>query len=196
MGHRAMSGTAPAWLAGRRALVVGGFGGVAETLSRHGASVAGGDPGAVDVPAIADAFAWAEARVGGGIDILVHGGTQAAQVAPENVSLDTWRASFSADIDGRFLYAAEFARRRLAAGRAGAILLLMPAPGIGPGRAAALTAQGALDNLVKSLAVEWARDGIRVNAIAASAAQGHLAAYLVSDYAAYVTGCVMGVDET
>jgi NAD(P)-dependent dehydrogenase (short-subunit alcohol dehydrogenase family) len=190
-----MSGAVPAWLAGRRALVVGG-GGVAESLCRYGAIVAGGDPGAVDTPAIADAFAWAEARLEGGIDILVHGGTQAGRAAPETVGLEDWRASFSADIDGRFLYAAEFVRRRLAAGQPGAILLLMPDPTPGPGRAAALTAHGALDNLVKSLAVEWARDGIRVNAIAASAAPGDLAAYLVSDYAAYVTGCVMSVDET
>lgn len=191
-----MIGAMPAWLAGRRALVVGASAEIAESLSRYGAVVAGGDPGAVDAPAIADAFALAEARVEGGIDILVHGGAKAAQVAPETVTLENWRASFSADIDGRFLYAAEFARRRLAAKLPGAILLLMPDPAIRVGRAAAITAHGALDNLVKSLAVEWARDGIRVNAIAASAAQGHLAAYLVSDYAAYVTGCVMGVDET
>jgi NAD(P)-dependent dehydrogenase (short-subunit alcohol dehydrogenase family) len=191
-----MSGAVPAWLAGRRALVVGGSGAVAQSLSTFGAVVVGGDPGAVDAAAVAAAFALAEARVEGGIDILVHGGTQAGQAAAETVSLDAWRASFSADIDGRFLYAAEFARRRLEAGRPGAILLLMPAFRAGPGLAAAATAHGALDNLVKSLAVEWARDGIRVNAIAASATQGNLAAYLVSDYAAYVTGCVMGVDET
>ena len=62
---------------------------------------------------------------------------------------------------------------------------------------------------MKTLAVEWARDGIRVNAIASRACEpgglgdpavrvslGHLAAYLASDYAAYVSGMVMGIDET
>ena len=65
-----------------------------------------------------------------------------------------------------------------------------------------------VENLVKSLAVEWARDGIRINAIASRACEvppesdpeltqslGNLAAYLLSDYAAYVSGTVMGVDE-
>ena len=58
-------------------------------------------------------------------------------------------------------------------------------------------AAGALGNLTKTLGVEWARDGIRVNSILtrdAGSTLGNLAAYLVSDYAAYVTGAVMGID--
>ena len=57
-------------------------------------------------------------------------------------------------------------------------------------------AAGALGNLTKTLGVEWARDGIRVNAIQTGEdgeTLGNLAAYLVSDYAAYVTGAVMGI---
>lgn len=45
--------------------------------------------------------------------------------------------------------------------------------------------------------VEWARDGIRVNSVLTrdtGDTLGNLAAYLVSDYAAYVTGAVIGID--
>ena len=58
------------------------------------------------------------------------------------------------------------------------------------------TAGGGLGNLTKTLGVEWARDGIRVNTVQTtghSETLGNLVAYLASDYAAYVTGAVMGV---
>ena len=44
--------------------------------------------------------------------------------------------------------------------------------------------------------MEWARDGIRVNTVQTLADDdtlGNLVAWLASDYAAYVTGAVMGV---
>ena len=201
----------PQWLQGRRALVAGNAPGaeaIAVALARHGAAVVRAGTAATDAPEIAAAFAAAEQSADGGMDILIHAGTPMAAAAPQDIGLAAWRATHSADIDGRFLHAAEFTRRRLATAGRGAILFLMPSPVIAPGRAAPATAHGALDNLVKSLAVEWARDGIRINAIAshvaenfAGAAQAeqeslaNLAAYLVSDYAAYVTGCVMGISE-
>ena len=58
-------------------------------------------------------------------------------------------------------------------------------------------AGGGLGNLTKTLGVEWARDGIRVNTVqtrSSGETLGNLVAYLASDYAAYVTGAVMGVD--
>ncbi len=194
------------WLRDRVALVVGSGTAVewaASALAEHDARVQRGSSAATECSEIAAAFDAA-----GNVDVLLHAGMPMTDMAPETMSLPEWRTSHSADIDGRFLYAAEFARRSLAAGRPGAILFLMPSASVEPGRAAALSAHGALDNLVKSLAVEWARDGIRVNAIAAhalgapqaaTAAQiaslGHLAAYLVSDYAAYITGTVTGIHE-
>jgi NAD(P)-dependent dehydrogenase (short-subunit alcohol dehydrogenase family) len=194
------------WLAGQRALIAGAGEAievVAAALAAAGAAVAR-QPADSDAPAIAAHFDAA-----GDVDLLVHAGVPSVDVAPEAIDIATWRAGFSADIDSRFLYAAEFARRRIAAKQPGAILFLMPSPEPAARKAAAASAQGALDNLVKSLAVEWARDGIRVNAIASRACEagglgddavrrslGYLAAYLESDYAAYVTGSVMGVDET
>ena len=145
----------------------------------------------------------------GGADILLHSGVAGSAAPSHSIDLEAWRLHVSADIDLRFMQSAEFARRCIAAGRAGAILFLMPSPAPRAGRVGDATIIGAMDNLVKSLSVEWARDGIRVNAIASFACEdgarrtpeigeslGNLAAYLLSDYGAYISGMVMGVDET
>ena len=105
-----------------------------------------------------------------------------------------WRASLDAGLDRCFLGAREFADQCRARGKGGAILFTAaPEQAMGADHAAAA---GALGNLTKTLGVEWARDGIRVNSILTlemGDSLGNLAAYLVSDYAAYVTGAVMGV---
>ena len=97
-------------------------------------------------------------------------------------------------LDRCFLGASEFADQCRTSGRGGAILFVgSPEQALGADQAAAA---GALGNLTKTLGVEWARDGIRVNSILTqqdSETLGNLAAYLVSDYAAYVTGAVMGI---
>ncbi|MCK9543340.1 MAG: SDR family oxidoreductase [Novosphingobium sp.] len=194
------------WLAGRRALVAGSgatVDAVTAALLAAGATVRRAPSDLVEAADIAALFD-AEA-----VDLLVHGGTPLPGDPPESLSLETWRASFSADLDGRYLFAAEFARRIIGdAGRHGAILFLMPGFRAEAGRTLAGTAHGALDNLVKSLAVEWGRDGIRVNAIAARAVEAfadataaqreslcNLATWFLSDHAAYMTGTVAGIDE-
>jgi NAD(P)-dependent dehydrogenase (short-subunit alcohol dehydrogenase family) len=138
-------------------------------------------------------------------DALVHCSVARTAVEATAMDLDEWRAALSDDLDDRFLKTTEFARACFAAGRPGSVLMVAPAHG----DAAIATGHGALDNLVKSLAVEWARDGVRTNAIVsrkiyldggvapgAKAALGHLVSWLLSDYAVYVSGCVMGLDET
>jgi NAD(P)-dependent dehydrogenase (short-subunit alcohol dehydrogenase family) len=194
------------WLAGRRALVVGegpAVDAVAGAITAAGGTVRRASAATIEAPEIEALFDAGEA------DLLVHAGTSLPGDSPESVTLERWRDTFSADIDGRFLFAAAFARRIIGAeGRHGAILLLMPGVRAAPGHGLAGTAHGALDNLVKSLAVEWGRDGIRINAIAsrtvsdfAGAGQevqesfANLATWLLSDYAAYMTGTVAGVDE-
>lgn len=199
------------WLAGRRVLVVGSgiaSDAVARGFGQLGAAVFRVTEPSTDAAEIAETFAAAENELGGPVDILVHAGTAIENSPPEAITIDLWRAGFSADIDGRFFHAAEFARRSNAVQGKGAILLLMPGHRPASGQSAKASAHGALDNLVKSLAVEWARDAIRTNAIASVAVDDfaaqspdvqaslvNLAAYLVSDYGAYITGMVMGLDE-
>lgn len=201
-----MTGTKPQWLAGKTALVVGegaAAQAVVAALRDAGARVETEAPATLDADAIASRFDAA-----GAVDLLVHAGTALPVTAAHDVSPETWRETFSADIDGRFHFAAEFARRCIADRRGGNILLLMPPVRNDPGYALAASEWGALDNLVKSLAAEWGRDGIRINGIASrtvddfasrSAAEkdalANLAAYLLSDYAAYMTGMISGIDE-
>jgi len=199
------------WLTGRRALIAGegaAIDVVVAALQSAGAKavrssiVPGGDDGiAAEMAALFEA---------GGVDILIHGGTRVTTLAAVETGSDAWRDGVSADIDLRFLQSTEFVRRCLVAGQGGSILFLMPAAlPQATGYIAAATVTGAIGNLVKSLAVEWARDGIRINAIATRvhhagaadndaplASLGHLATYILSDYGAYISGAVMGVDET
>ena len=198
------------WLAGRRALIVGegaAMDAVTAALHGAGAAIVRSSIGAADDDERigAEMAALFEA---GSVDILVHGGASGSKLAAEGTTLETWRDEVSADIDLRFLQSTEFVRRCLVAGQGGAILFLMPAAPLEPGHSVAATVAGAIGNLVKSLAVEWARDGIRVNGIATRvqagggagntarlASLGNLAAYILSDYGSYISGAVMGADE-
>lgn len=133
--------------------------------------------------------------VGDGLaDVLIHVAAHPPRRLLHELSHTEWRATLDAGLDQRFMLAKAFAAERREAGVGGAVLFIgAPEQALGSDHAAAA---GALGNLTKTLGVEWARDGIRVNAIQTSedgATLGNLAAYLVSDYAAYVTGAVMGI---
>ena len=160
------------WLTGRRVRLVG------------------------ESPAIAAAVAsqGGECVQDGAADILIHVAV-APPVRPlHELSHAEWRAALDEGLDQRFLLAKAFAAERRETGKGGAVLFVgAPEQGLGSDQAAAA---GALGNLTKTLGVEWARDGIRVNAIMSGTqgeTLGNLAASLVSDYAAYVTGAVMGI---
>lgn len=160
------------WLEGRRARLLGESPAIRAALEAHGAAVI--DEG------------WG--------DVLVHVAPAVPPRPAHEMTLTEWRASLDSGLDQRFLMAKDFAAARREAGGMGAILYVgAPEQALGSDHAAAA---GALGNLTKTLGVEWARDGIRVNAILthdAGETLGNLAAYLVSDYAAYVTGAVMGI---
>jgi hypothetical protein len=129
-------------------------------------------------------------------DIFVHFAPAPPYVPAHEQSHADWRQTLDAGLDQRFLQANDYAKQCRDRGLGGVVLFVgAPERAYGVDQAAAA---GALGNLTKTLGVEWARDGIRVNSILTHRADetvGNLAAYLVSDYAAYVTGAVMGVDE-
>lgn len=160
------------WLAGKRACIEG------------------------DSPAVVAAFEAAGATLveAGDCEIWVHVAPSPAIKAAHELNHAEWRASLDSGLDRRFLGAKEFAEQRRAQGNGGAVLFVgAPEQALGADQAAAA---GALGNLTKTLGVEWARDGIRVNSVLTretGETLGNLAAYLVSDYAAYVTGAVMGI---
>lgn len=149
-------------------------------------------------PAIEEALTAAGATLSpaGPWDILVHITSAPLSVPAHKQSHANWRQTLDSGLDQRFLQANDFAKQCRDRERGGVLLFVgAPEQSAGVDQAAAA---GALGNLTKTLGVEWARDGIRVNTILTQRTDetvGNLAAYLVSDYAAYVTGAVMGVDS-
>lgn len=168
-----MSVSGSDWLEGKRFSLIGKSLAIGVALCQQGAQPAEGD----------DA------------DILVHVADPPTHRPAHELAHEDWRDTLDAGLDQRFQAAQAFAAARRGAGGAGAILFVgAPEQALGSDHAAAA---GALVNLTKTLSVEWARDGIRVNTVLTrsdGATLGNLAAYLVSDYAAYVTGAIMGID--
>ena len=124
---------------------------------------------AVDVrqpEAIAAAFDAAEARFGP-VDALVNNAAGNFPVAAEHLSPNGWRAVTDIVLDGTFFCSREFARRRVALGLPGAILniLVSYSRGGAPGHSHSAAAKAGVASLTETLAVEWAPDGIRVNAL-------------------------------
>src|SRR3546814_20259000 len=84
-------------------------------------------------------------------------------VLAENISANAWGAVTRIAIDGTFLCSAEFARRRIARGEGGAIVVNRAQyiwTGF-PGDAHSAAAQTAQATMTKKLAAEWAPQGIR-----------------------------------
>ena len=160
------------WLEGRRVRLIGDSPSIAKAVTAQGGTVV------EDSPA----------------DALIHVAAPPPRRPLHELSHGEWRATLDAGLDQRFLLAKAFAAERREVGTGGAVLFVgAPEQALGSDHAAAA---GALGNLTKTLGVEWSRDGIRVNAIQTGddgETLGNLAAYLVSDYAAYVTGAVLGV---
>lgn len=120
-----------------------------------------------DDKAIARAFDTIEAELGP-VTVLVNNAAGNFPAAAEDVSANGFRAVTSIVLDGTFLMSTEFARRRIADGRGGAILNIAATYAWtgGPGTAHSAAAKAGVVNLTQSLAVEWGPFDIRVNGIA------------------------------
>jgi NAD(P)-dependent dehydrogenase (short-subunit alcohol dehydrogenase family) len=95
-----------------------------------------------------------------------------------------------AALDGAWLAIRPVARAAMIDRGGGLIVLLAPPPG----GAEAMAARAGLENLARTLSVEWARFGVRPVAIlpgeaTSSAEVAELVAFLVSPAGAYYSGC-------
>ncbi|MBB4837335.1 2-keto-3-deoxy-L-fuconate dehydrogenase [Sphingomonas kyeonggiensis] len=165
-------------LAGRTALVTGAASGIGAAIARRfrtaGARVAGLDlqPASdADEALVADLrsdadVAEAVARLGG-IDILVH----AAAISVHGGVIDTDTAAWADIYDVNVIGAVRLLRQAVPAMRArggGSILLLssINADFATPTLAAYAASKAAIESLTRTAALEFAPDGIRINAIA------------------------------
>jgi sorbose reductase len=87
-----------------------------------------------------------------------------------DVPAEEWRKVMAVNLDGTFFSAQAFARGLIAAGLPGSAIFVSSMSGsivnLPQNQASYNSSKAAVTQLAKSLAVEWARSGIRVNAIA------------------------------
>lgn len=103
----------------------------------------------------------------GRLDILVNNAGFGRLGPTEEMTDDFWRASAAVNIDGYFYMARAAIRAMLEAGNGGAIVNMASIyglVGIG-GHLAYCAAKGAIVNMTRGLALEYAERGIRVNAV-------------------------------
>jgi 3-oxoacyl-[acyl-carrier protein] reductase len=182
-------------LSGQVALVTGASSGLgvrfAEVLAANGAAVAlvarrrerldavkarieanGGraivaEADVLDHAAIAPAFDAAE-QAFGTVTILVNNAGVAHSDRAVELDEAGWRRVLSTNLDAVFFWAQEAARRMLAANRNGSIVNIASILGlsVSKGTVAYATAKAGVIQLTRSLALELAFKGVRVNAIA------------------------------
>ncbi|NIJ36749.1 NAD(P)-dependent dehydrogenase (short-subunit alcohol dehydrogenase family) [Sphingopyxis panaciterrae] len=118
--------------------------------------------------AVAAAFDEAETALGP-IGLLANNAGANFPILADDISANAWNAVTRIAIDGTFLCSTEYARRRIARGEGGAIVNNSAQyiwTGF-PGDAHSAAAKTAQATMTKKMAADWARHGLRVNAIAA-----------------------------
>jgi NAD(P)-dependent dehydrogenase (short-subunit alcohol dehydrogenase family) len=135
-----------------------------EGLGRKTASLRAdiGDPEDID-----RLFALSD-RAFGRVDILVNNVGIGARHRPEELPVSEFRRVMEIGVTGSLQCAQEAGRRMIAAGRGGSIINISSIAGasaLGRGNLAHSVNKGAINMMTKELAVEWAKHGIRVNAI-------------------------------
>jgi NAD(P)-dependent dehydrogenase (short-subunit alcohol dehydrogenase family) len=106
----------------------------------------------------------------GRLDILVNNAGTAIRRPSVELSLADWQTVVDVNMTGAFLCARAAARHMLSFGHGGAIVNTASIMGLSGGglypNISYQTTKGAIVNMTRALAVEWAKQGIRVNAVA------------------------------
>lgn len=120
-----------------------------------------------NVPEMEALFALADAH--GDVTLLVNGAYMGSgHTAPEDVRHADWQRIIQVNIDGAFLATQLAGRRMIANGTGGSIVLFSSIAGssaLGRGNYSYSVSKGAINQMTRELAIEWAHHGIRVNAV-------------------------------
>lgn len=181
--------TAGCRLDGHRALVTGAGRGlgraIADTLAELGAVVHGTSRDLATAGQIADRYGTTPLTLDttdidsfpglvdtleetGGIDLLVNNAGINIPRPAIDVTVQDWDAVMDANLKGSFFLTTAVARHWLSHDHGGAVVNVASQAGLVAieERAAYGTSKSGLIHLTKILALEWAREGIRVNAVA------------------------------
>jgi len=104
----------------------------------------------------------------GGVDMLVlNAGIFPASQAIQDIQAESWRSAMSVNVEANLLVMQACHPLLKLAPRGGRIVVIgsknVPAPG--PGAAAYSASKAALNQLARVAALEWAKDGIRINSL-------------------------------
>jgi NAD(P)-dependent dehydrogenase (short-subunit alcohol dehydrogenase family) len=122
---------------------------------------------ASDEQAVEEAFGQVD-KAFGKVNILVNLAYTPTFAKPEDITMEQWELSLKINLTSYFLSCRQAGRRMIAQGRGGAIMNMCSIGGtsaIGRGSYPYSVTKGGIVMLTKELAIEWARYGIRVNAI-------------------------------
>jgi NAD(P)-dependent dehydrogenase (short-subunit alcohol dehydrogenase family) len=173
--------------AGARLVITAGN---ARALSEVGAQITSDGGQSVQVArrpeSLADAEAVVQASVEafGGIDIVVVAAGTNDPAPIVDMSLERWSAVMDANVRGSWLVCKAAGAQMIKQGRAGKAVLLSSTRGkLGhpAGYSAYCTSKSAIDGLVRTLACEWGKYGINVNAIGPTVFRSNLTAWMFSD---------------
>jgi NAD(P)-dependent dehydrogenase (short-subunit alcohol dehydrogenase family) len=122
-----------------------------------------------DESAVNQLFAGLVAEFGY-VDVLVNGAGIALRAPATEHTLEAWDRVMAVNVAGTFLCSRAAARHMIAGARGGAIVNIASIMGISGGglypNVSYQTSKGAVVNMTRALALEWAKERIRVNAVA------------------------------